>query len=434
MWMLSLLLTLAQSNEPAIPRSAESEHYRIEVHGSVDAQPALSPPPRGDERWFSRRSDADEALAVLEAAWPQYVQFFGTQPKLAAGERLRVSLHQTSETMLAAIRAGGGTPPPPGPGGYYCPVSRTAFLFRQPTRWYTRALLIHEVAHQFHWLAGETRKNHKGPPPSWWAEGVVEHLAHHTWDGTTLRLAVVPPVSLEDYPARALAASTRAGFAWEELPTLSEDRPLQMHLVRWLATSADGQPTSGFRFLRERLDRGEEADSKAILKAAGLKSEALRATLAKWLPSVQQPYVSLFNEWDSLGPGHLRGTAGVVAACRTREDVASHAARLRVLHGGRWRAGLLVHFTSSSDHTIAVIDSGRELRLDRWNGGWTVLGVHALRGAPDAEGWWDISATRAAATGRVSITVGAETFGSYELPAGPMGLAIDASDVEFVVR
>ena len=434
MFTLSFLLVLAQSIDATARLSAESEHYRIEVHGIPDSQPALSPPPRAEETWFQRRSDAEEALAVLEAAWPQYVEFFGAQPKLAEGERLRVSLHQTSETMLAAIRAGGGTPPPPGPGGYYCPVSRTAFLFRQPTRWYTRALLIHEVAHQFHWLSGETRKNHQGPPPTWWAEGVVEHLAHHTWDGTTLRLAVVPPVSLEDYPARALAASTRAGFAWEALPTLPEDRPLQMHLVRWLATSAKGDPTSGFRSLRERLDRGEDADSKAILKAAGLKSDALGEALAKWLPSVQQPYVSLFNEWDSLGAGHLRGTAGVVAACRTREDVARHAARLRVLHGGRWRAGLLVHFTSSADHTIAVIDSGRELRVDRWTGSWKVLGVHALRGAPDAEGWWDIAAARDTDTGRVRITVGAETFGSYELPAGPMGLAIDSADVEFIVR
>jgi len=433
MLMLSLLLALLQATDASAPLRSTSEHYEIEVHGIPESQPALSPPPRSEEKWFVRRGDADEALAVLEAAWPQYVEFFGAQPKLADGARLRVSLHQSFDTMSEAIRAGGGSPPPPGPGGYYCPVSRTAFLFRQPTRWYTRALLIHEVAHQFHWLAGETSRNRKGPPPTWWGEGVVEHLAHHTWDGRELRLAVVPPVSLEDYPARALASSARDGFAWEALPTAPEDRPAQMHFVRWLATSAKGKPTSGFRALQERLDRGEAADAKALLKAAGLKSDALRDAMGKWLPSVQQPYVSLFNEWDSLGAGHLRGTASVVAACRTRESVASHSARLRPLHGGRWRAGLLVQFTSASDHTIAVIDSGRELRIDRWTGSWKVLGIHALKGSPDADGWWTISASRDATTGRVRVTVGTETLGSYELPAGPMGLALDSADVEFRV-
>lgn len=415
------------------PRRAESAHYTIEVHGISAERPSLSPPQRPDERGFLRRADAEEALAVLEAAWPHYAAFFDGEPRLEKDERLRISLHESLESMVAAIRAGGGSPPTTA-GGYYCPVSRTAFLFRQPTRWYTRALLIHEAAHQFHWLVGETRKGRKGPPPAWWGEGVVEHLAHHTWDGEHLRLGVIPPISLEDYPSRALASAASADFRWETLPTQPENRPLQMHLTRWLATSQNGKPTAGFRTLRERLDRGENADEKAILKASGLKPDALDTTLDTWLASVQQPYVWLFNEWDSLAADRVRGTAQVVASCRTRVPVARHAAKLRPLHGGRWRAGLLVHHTSNDDHTIAVIDSGKELRVDRWTGGWKVLGVHALQASADAEGWWSISAERDAASGRVLLRVGEQRFGPYELPEGPMGLAIDGADVEFQLR
>ena len=158
--LLAVLAPAARSQSPEIV----SEHYVLHSDG-----------PEDEAREFSR---------VLEEAWPQMLAFFGTPPKLAKDERFRVRFFETVAEMQSAIVAGGGVAPDA--GGYYCPVARTSYAFRQPTRWYTRTLLIHEVVHQFHLRGAATQT--RGPPPAWWTEGIAEHVSHHTWDGTTLRL------------------------------------------------------------------------------------------------------------------------------------------------------------------------------------------------------------------------------------------------------
>ncbi|MCG3135375.1 MAG: hypothetical protein HMLKMBBP_03001 [Planctomycetes bacterium] len=410
--------------EDSGPRRAASEHYEIE--------------------WAGEQADADEAAKVLERAWPLYAEFFGAAPKLPPGRRLRIEFHADADRMSAAIRARGGTPPPPGPGGYYCPVSETAFLFRQPSRWYTRALLIHEAAHQFHWLANAGAKNRKGPPVSWWGEGVVEHLAHHTWDGETLRLGVVPLATLEDYPAKAAAAAGAAGFSWEKIPE-GGDRPVQMHLVRWLATGDGGKPVRGFDALRAQLDRGEAVSPKSILRATGLDARTLASRIGSWLATVQQPMTPVFVDWDNPGARALRGRSGSVCAVRTKAPAASISASFRPRNGARWRAGLLIRCASADDYTIAVVDSGRELRVDTWKRSWTTSAVLPVTAQPAADGaeagWWRISASRSA--NAVTVTVNGADYGPFRVDAaadggtndgsatGPLGLALDAADVDF---
>jgi len=159
-----LLIACPLAAEPLV---FQTEHYRVE--------------------WGGARGTGEEYARLLEAAWPQYAKFFGAEPKLKEGERLRVRYFTTRERWVKALMADRAIPPGKA-GGYYWPSTKTAYVFQQPTRSYTRTLLLHEAAHQFHYLA---RTKNKNPGLPWYTEGVAEYLAEHFWDGEKLELAVV---------------------------------------------------------------------------------------------------------------------------------------------------------------------------------------------------------------------------------------------------
>ncbi|MCE9582539.1 MAG: hypothetical protein K8T20_08610, partial [Planctomycetes bacterium] len=139
--------------------------------------------------------DAKEAGAILEALWEQLAKYFGGSPK----GRLRVEIAATKEGFEAALKKDkvGDVEA----GGFYWPGTKTAYLFVQPSAFYTRQLLIHEATHQFHLL---TAAGNKPPLAAWYGEGLVEWFGLHNWDGKELKTCVVPAVTLEDYPAQAL--------------------------------------------------------------------------------------------------------------------------------------------------------------------------------------------------------------------------------------
>lgn len=171
--MLSLLLCLV-----AAPEIVETEHYRFVSEGP--------------------RAEAEELGRVLEAAYAGFAAYFEAKPKLGKGERLSVKFFETRDAWAAALRAAGATPPD-GAGGYYWTEDRTAYLYRQPTRYFTRSLLLHEATHQFQFLACTRNRE---PLAYWYKEGVAEHLGWNAWDGRELAIGVLPLVSLENYPAR----------------------------------------------------------------------------------------------------------------------------------------------------------------------------------------------------------------------------------------
>src|SRR5690606_4627791 len=97
----------------------------------------------------------------------------------------------------------------PNAGGYYWPTNKTAYLFKQPTVYFTRMLFLHEVMHQFHHLA---RTKNKNPKAGWYTEGVAEYISRHFWDGEDLTLGILPIATLEDYAAKALERFEDEGF------------------------------------------------------------------------------------------------------------------------------------------------------------------------------------------------------------------------------
>jgi hypothetical protein len=382
----------------------ESAHYALTSAG-----------PRGEAEEFSR---------LVEAAWPQFAAYFEAEPALKAGERLHVGFFETPEACSEAVRKAGAAPPAfgNGVGGYYDPGSRGAYLYRQPTVWFTRTLLLHEAAHQFHFLAAA---RNRAPPAPWYVEGVAEHLAHHTWDGTNLRLGVVPLLSLEDYPAKARAAVNQAAFRLEPmLDGAVTPRPESMHLVRFLLEGEQGRHAKRFRDLAEKVDKGASA-KPLFARAFGPEGPLVQAWRA-WLPTVQQPWVPVHLEWDPRGPAALRGTSPVVSVCHVRGPAKRLEAKWSAPVGA-WRAGALLNFYAADDWTVGLVD-GSGVRVHRFHAGrWELLPAVVPPRPPDGTPW-HLVAERAG--DRVSLRVNGAQVGTWTLPGATLGLAVDACRID----
>lgn len=217
-------------------------------------------------------------LAMLEAAWPKFEGFFGDAPRLRRGNKLQIRFVETFAAFTEAIREGGGSPPSSA-GGYYCPSSEAVYLFRQPTEFYTRCLLLHEAAHQFHYLAKSIGSGVSG----WYKEGVAEHLCVHEWDGKTLGLGVLRR-TLQDYPRKALESLTetpRALVAMVE--NGQQNRPLGMMLIRHISNI----DTQRFRRFTRQMDKGE--DSEKIFRRYYGDLDDFEKEFTAWVRENQEP-------------------------------------------------------------------------------------------------------------------------------------------------
>ena len=370
-------------------------------------------------------ADARETARVLEAAYAEYASFFEAEPDLAEDERLIVRVLSDRRAFNAAIRAD-GTQPPAQAGGYYWPGSKTAYLFRQPTRYYSRALLIHEAAHQFHYLA---RTRNENPGAGWYTEGIAEYLCWHMWDGRSLTLGVVPPLSLKDYPRQALEQMTAKDF---DLASVVEgdahaERPVGWAVVAWLATGRHGKPQRGFRTFLKKADKGTHP-GKAFRQVFG-KVSGLAPRIVSWLSSHQQPWEQVFNEWEMVSASRIRGSARVVSLCRPRGPCDRIAAKLEVPEAGAFQGGLLLHFVDGDDYTVALVDAAGGLRVNRRRAGrWERLGEGAV-GAPPRGKTIAMSAERAG--DGVRLRVSGKAFGPFDLPGTSLGLALDGATLHF---
>jgi len=374
------------------------------------------------------QAEADEWTRMLEAAWPQYAEFFGKTPTLAKDAKLSVAFFETFADMQAAIRKAGGTPPTStGVGGYYDPVSKAAYAWRPPTQWYTRTLVLHECAHQFHYWS---RIAPKVVPPDWYAEGIAEHVSGHTWDGERLRLGVVPMLSLENRAGAALDAAKNSKFDVDALfdGKGEADRAQCMHVVRYLCQADGGKLRPKFDEIAAKLDRGAKAEAKAFAGVFG-PGKKLAASIAAWLPSVQEPWEALHVDWDARAVDALRGSSpGNVSLCRRRADTRRVTARMRPVGTGAWKGGVLLRYDGPDDYDIGMLWSDGRAHIDRRkDGAWQILVDVA---APSADG--DTRRVEGVRDGAsVNFVVDGTIVGAVEASSGSMGLAVDSSTIDF---
>lgn len=397
MFAAVLLLLCGAATAPAMER-VETKHYVLLAETSM--------------------AQAKEYGRVLEAAWPEYRKFFGAVPdeKLTHGKKLVVRFCATKASFDAALKADGIEPP--AAGGYYAPRTRTAYLWKQPTIYYTRCLLLHEAAHQFHFLS---RTGNRMVPVEWYVEGIAEYLCRHEWDGKTLKLAVVPVVSLKDYPHAALSQLDRGSVLAAAGKSGVLSRPLDWALVSFLMTAPNRRR---FQVLRDRYDRGR-ADPALLFRLFG-PPKKLSASLRAWLTRVQEPLAQVFNQWEGIGPGELRGVSGplIVSFCRVKGEARSLTAKLVVPTRSRsWTGGLLLAYASRKSYTVGIIRSGRIVEVDRRQSGrWRLL-TRKPCPAPAKDGSLALSATRRGK--QVTFNVGGAQIGTFDVPGATLGLCVE---------
>ncbi len=398
------LLALTAFAAPEL-QTIETTHYRVHA----EATPA----------------QAKEMGRVLEAAWPQFAEFFGAEPELADGVKLDVFFGATQQSFFTRLKAAGITPPKA--GGYYSPKTRVAYLWRQPTIYNTRCLLIHEATHQFHFLS---KTRNRSVPMTWYVEGLAEYLGRHHWDGEELRLGELPLLSLSDYSKKAIESLDGEEISLADvIEGKGGDRPLFFAIVRYLLTGEDGKYHQSFGILSKKLDRG--GASPALFSRTVGSPRKLEKKFREWLLDEQEPWRQIFNEWEGMGSGRVCGTAegSIVSTCAVKAPVKRLSATLEIPADGAWIAGVLLHHTDNGDYTTALSYGGKEIRVARRRDRKWVTLSRFPGPKPKEKGLLRFVVER---TGeKVRLLVEGREMGTFELPGRTFGLALQGSTVRY---
>ncbi len=401
--MAALILLLLLPAAPEEAHEVVTAHYRLRMEGS------------GEE--------TQEYGRVLEAAHPLFKKRFGGEPKLAKKEeRLEVRFFATQAAWEEGIKADGATPP--AAGGYYWPPTKTVYLFRQPSAYYTRTLLLHECAHQFHFLV---RTRNTSPIVPWYTEGLAEHLAAHYWDGNHLALGVMPLLSLEDYAAKALATVAAEGFDLAAFVdgASGENRPLGWALVRFL----DTVEAKRFDALARKLDGGN-VSGPLFRKLIG-EPKAVQPRFLEWLGKAQEPWTPVHVDWQAMSANRIKGKGSGVSVCRIKAPVTMLDATLEIPAAKRWKGGVMLHYTSPDDWSVLMIDWAGFLDIKRWQKDrWQILEQGEGRGAT-GDGSYRLMLFRRGGEVSLSMGKGDVAYGPWELPGDSFGLALQDCEISF---
>ena len=283
---------------------------------------------------FTSELEEDEALSMAqlaEAAYQAFAAYFGAEPPDLP---LSVGWYATAASWEAAMAADGISAPEA--GGYYWPGSQTAYMYTQPTIYFSRMLFLHELAHQFHYLArtGNSDRN------AWYVEGLAEYLSRHDWDGRCVRLGRLPMLTWEDYPAQALAEGVVDFDGTNDL-----SRPWAWATFRYLQTVE----TTDFDAFRDDYD----ADASALL-ADHLDVDAAVAGMEAWLPEAQEPLTPIFLDWIHIAPGEVEGEALYSSFAVAKQEEAFSAAHEAPVTGD---AGIVAGYEDASNYSLWLVNT-----------------------------------------------------------------------------
>ncbi len=379
-----------------VSKTHQTEHYDVDYEGNLDAE---------------------ELGKLLESLHAKLTRFFGGK---TPEQRLRLVILADEERFKAALADAGQ--PYEGGGGVYGPTFKTAWLFVQPSQYYTRHLMLHEATHQFHYLVAT---GNEAPAAEWYLEGLADYMGQHTWDGEQLQVGVVPLISLEDYPAQAIAEFDEA--EWDLASIVAGQRDVGRGAGWMLVHFLINRDYETFRKLASRLD-GRNDPTEAFTTTFGEVTDELVQDLKRWVTQHQQPFDDVWIEWQAWGAA-LEGRSEGVALCLAKQtpqrfEVEIHEAE------GEFRAGVAFGFQGPrSFRMLQIWGDGKAHFLRRDQDKWTVTRSVPV---PPADGDDRIVVEQIGEDSAVLTVNGDEV---HRMPApGRVGLTVDGCRARFRVK
>ncbi len=307
---------------------------------------------------WSQGLEAEEAGQMLEQLHAELTRFFGRPPH----ERpLEVEIHADAERFRQAIQEDGQTYV--GGGGYYAPGNKKVYTYPQPSDYFSRSLILHEATHQFHFLAATGNRQ---PAADWYTEGLAEYYGSHNWDGETLRVGVVPLVSLEDYPAKALKQFDDLGHDLEGIVAgrVDVERPLCWGLVHFLRSRYPRR----FAAVSLALD-GDTDPLTAWRQVFGPVSPELVLEFRNYLIDHQQQWQEVWQSWQQVGE-RLEGRSDATAVILLKRLPKELEADMELVDG-ELKAGVTFDYRHEEDYRLLQVLEGDNAWITRrYKGKW----------------------------------------------------------------
>ena len=304
-----------------------TEHYDLEIAADTAAS-------------------AVDVARLAEAAWLAQQEHFGAAPT----ERLGATWYATRAEWESDLAAS-GAPPEAGAGGTYLPSTKRATLYTQPTRNYSTTLFLHELVHQFQFLA---RGDNRGSL-DWYTEGIAEELGRHDWDGRCVRLGTLPLATLEDYPSQALA-TVQQGFDLAAIVSgaSSSTRPVYQQIWHYLGTQA--ATASGLADFSAAVDADPTIDVAAAFAEHVGDPASVEAGFLAWLPTAQEPLTPVFLEWEHVDADTIRALPqGALTVAVVKDDVTHLTATAKDVPAGS-QAGVVVGYDDGANYDAVLVD------------------------------------------------------------------------------
>ncbi len=360
---------------------------------------------------------AEELGYFAESAYLAMADRFGAEPTEA---KLEVELYPDRSSFDAGIQADGLTPPN-GAGGYYHPDSKKAYAIVQPTQYYEDVILLHEMIHQFQYLARTGNQN----IPGWYTEGMAEAWSRHDWDLECLRIGRIPLVSQEDTYAAALSEIDAGGVPLEAIldESTSASRPMAMAIVQFL----DQTYPAEFATFRDAMDNHTNDPVGDFISAIG-QPAAIAGEIEGWIQNHQEPMSVVYLEWIHRGPQSVESLFVNGVSSLTRAKSTTDLSATLVPLSDPWIGGFLVAWDGNSDNTAAFVDESGDVSFFEVSGGsvdWYSVGSVTAPGTDPVE----ISLTHSG--GDAVLTVNGTEISAPILQSPAAGLAVYDADVRF---
>jgi hypothetical protein len=294
--------------------------------------------------------DAEDYGKLIEALHGKLTRFFGRAPD----QPLRVEIYADKLSYEFALHA--ANEPIEGGSGLYSPAQKTVWLHVQPSRQYTQHLLLHECTHQFQCLAVT---DNEPCSAEWFTEAIADYFGMHSWDGETLRVGIVPAVSLEDFPAQAKKEWN--SLDWDLAAVASDElavsRPGGWALCHFLIH----YDFDRFEQFAARLNR-KQNPAIAFNDVYG-EQPRLGPQFVSWVAKHQQPLTPVWVNWRMYGPW-IEGESPTTALCIFKKKLSDMTVEARPTDACH-NAGVVFGYKDGGNYSVAQLSRNRTVRIVR---------------------------------------------------------------------